>query len=166
MPTEQQSPEKKAGQSVIERAWYGWLVVALVPAMVIVAVTGGALSDGPPAGQPVWHQTLGVLVTVLLLGHLAVHHRWLARVFRQRKATSRAGFIGLGAMTALLGVVALSGAMMGGVDDPIARTQPWVSLHHAGSKLFLLMAIWHVVRRRKYLWRRLRTVARNRVPEV
>jgi hypothetical protein len=112
------------------------------------------------------HQWLGLTMIAGVAVHTALHWDWLWQLFASR-GTWRAGLDRFIDIVLIILVLALlvSGLMIGGLlGDELARVEPWQPIHHATSKLLILIAGWHVLRHWRWLWRALQRVWRPREP--
>ncbi|MGI5864743.1 MAG: hypothetical protein ACOX6T_22210 [Myxococcales bacterium] len=91
--------------------------------------------------------------------HLLAHRRWLATAARALLGKARApnGWILVALLTLASLILTVSGLALGGLDNQVVpRGTGWRLLHDVSSKPATALAIWHVVRHRRWFAGRLR----------
>ena len=126
-----------------------WILVAITLVTLASSIQLEIISGAIPAWV-IFHILVGAVFFALIGWHLQLHYQWrnwLRLLWRQKSANTK-WLIAIGLLTLLTAIIATVGWIASPEHSKIG------AVHGKFGFLFIALALWHTVRRRRILLRR------------
>lgn len=127
-----------------------WTLVALTLVMLASSIQLEIISGAIPAWV-IFHILVGAVFFALIGWHLQLHYQWrnwLRLLWRQKSANTK-WLTAIGLLTLFTAIIATAGWIASPEHSKIG------AVHGKFGFLFIALAVWHTVRRHRFLFKRL-----------